>query len=58
MKQEKKLNNSVIPVSISCTKTILNQLMNCICKLNINKAIGTGFFVKLILEIMKKRYSL
>ena len=46
MKQEKKLNNSVIPVSISCTKTILNQLMNCICKLNINKAIGTGFFCK------------
>ena len=46
MKKEKKLNNSVIPVSISGTKTILNQLMNCICKLKINNANGTGFFCK------------
>ena len=56
MKKEKKLNNSVVPVSISGTKTILNQLMNCICKLNINGANGTGFFVKYLLKIMKQKY--
>ena len=50
MKQEKKLNNSPEPVSISGTKTILNQLMNCICKLNINGANGTGFFCKIPFE--------
>ena len=50
MKKEKKLNNSVVPVSISSTKTILNQLMNCICKLNINGANGTGFFCKIPFE--------
>ena len=44
MKKEKKLNNSVEPVSILGTKTILNQMMNCICKLKINGANGTGFF--------------
>ena len=47
MKLEKKLNNSPEPVSISGTKTILNQLMNCICKLNINGVNGTGFFCKI-----------
>ena len=47
MKQEKKLNNSPEPVTISGTKTILNQLMNCICKLNINGVNGTGFFCKI-----------
>ena len=47
MKKEKKLNNSPEPVTISGTKTILNQLMNCICKLNINGANGTGFFCKI-----------
>ena len=56
MKQEKKLNNSPEPVSISGTKTILNQLMNCICKLNINGANGTGFFVKYLLKIVKQKY--
>ena len=58
MKQEKKLNNSPEPVTISGTKTILNQLMNCICKLNINGANGTGFFVKYLFKIMKQKYFL
>ena len=50
MKKEKRINNSPKPVSISSTKTILNQLMNCICKLNINGANGTGFFCKIPFE--------
>ena len=29
------------------TKTILNQMMNCICKLKINKTNGTGFFCQI-----------
>ena len=56
MKKEKKINNSPKPVSISSTKKILNQLVNCICKLNINGANGTGFFVKYLLKIMKQKY--
>ena len=47
MKQEKKINNSPEPVSISGTKIILNQLMDCICKLKINGVNGTGFFCKI-----------
>ena len=50
MRQEKKLNKSVAPVSISGTKAILNQLMKCICKLNINGTNGTGFFCKIPFE--------
>ena len=50
MKQEKKLNNSPKPVSISSTKKILNQLVNCICKLNINGVNGTGFFCNIPFE--------
>ena len=50
MKLEKKLNNSPEPVSILGTKTILNQLMNCICKLNINGVNGTGFFCNIPFE--------
>ena len=45
MRQEKKLNNSVEPVNILGTQTILHQMMNCICKLKINKVNGTGFFL-------------
>ena len=58
MKKEKKLNNSVEPVSILGTKTILNQMMNCICKLNINGANGTGFFCKIPFENNYIRYFL
>ena len=47
MRQEKKLNNSVEPVNILGTQTILHQMMNCICKLKINKVNGTGFFCKI-----------
>ena len=46
MKKEKKIKNSIDPVSISCTKKILDQMMNCICKIKIQGANGTGFFCR------------
>ena len=50
MIKEKKLKNSAEPVSISSTKTILNQMMYCICKIKINETYGTGFFCKVPFE--------
>ena len=44
---ESIMQNSPIPVDISHTKTILDQMMNCICKLKINLINGTGFFCKI-----------
>ena len=58
MEQEKKLNNWPEPVNISGTKTILNQLMNCICKLKINGVHGTGFFCKIPFENNETRIFL
>ena len=50
MEIEKQLKNSVEPVSILGTKTILNQMMNCICKIKMNNIYGTGFFCKIPFE--------
>ena len=57
MKKEIKIKGSADPVNIKGTKTILNQMMNCICKIktkNKNQkeiiakdAYGTGFFCKI-----------
>lgn len=47
MHLEKKINNSPEPVSISGTKTILNQLINSICKIKIQATNGTGFFCRI-----------
>ena len=44
MKEEKIIKGSVDMVNISCTKKILNQMINCICKIKIKGANGTGFF--------------
>ena len=44
MKDEKKIIGSADPVSIAGTKKILDQLINCICKIKIKEAFGTGFF--------------
>ena len=46
MENEKKIRNMPYPVSMSGTETILNQMKNCLCKIKINQAYGTGFFVK------------
>ena len=47
MMKEKKLKNSIESVSISCTKTILEQMMNCICNIKLKGSTGTGFFCKI-----------
>ena len=47
MENEKMIKNSPDPVSIQATKTILNQTMNCICKIKINTTNGTGFFYQI-----------
>ena len=50
MENEKMIKNSPAPVDIAGTKTILNQMMNCICKIEINATNGTGFFCKIPCE--------
>ena len=47
MENEKMIKNSPAPVDIAGTKTILNQMMYCICKIKINATNGTGFFCKI-----------
>ena len=47
MKKEIKLLNSPDPVSISGTRTILNQMIKCICKIKKQGETGTGFFCKI-----------
>ena len=42
--EEKKILRSPEPVSIEGTQKILNQLMNCVFKININSSFGSGFF--------------
>ena len=44
MKKEKFIKNSVDPVSLSGTSTILYQMINCVCKIRIKETHGTGFF--------------
>ena len=45
--KEDKMANFVNPVSISSTKKILDQMINCVCKIKtINGGVSTGFFCK------------
>ena len=46
LKKEKKIAGSPDPVSISGTRKILDQLINCVCKIKVKGASGTGFFCK------------
>ena len=50
MIKEKKINNLPNPISISGTKKILTQMMNCICKIKLKGKTGTGFFVQIPYE--------
>ena len=50
MKKEIKIKGSVDAINIPSTKKILNQMINCICKIKINEANGTGFFCKVSLS--------
>ena len=45
--KEKKINDSPEAVDISGTRTILNQMINCICKIKADQSTGTGFFCKI-----------
>ena len=47
MKKEKKIEGLPDPVSIAGTRKILEQLINCVCKIKVKGAIGTGFFCKI-----------
>ena len=47
MEEDRKTNDSVESVSIEGTRKILNQLMNCICKIKIKGEFRTGFFCKI-----------
>ena len=53
MENEIIIKNSPAPVDIAGTKTILNQMMNCICKIKINATNGTGFFIKFLIKIVQ-----
>ena len=44
---EKKIENSTCSVSKTNTKKILAQMENCICKIDVDGARGTGFFCKI-----------
>ena len=44
LKKEKKIVGSPEPISIAGTRKILEQLINCVCKIKVKGAYGTGFF--------------
>ena len=46
MEKKKKIESSLDPVNIEGTKKILEQMMNCICKIKIKGVYETGFFCK------------
>ena len=63
MEKEKKLKDIIEPVNIEGTKKILDQLINCICKIKINRKLGTGFFCvipikKEILKVLVTNYGI
>ena len=53
MEEEKKILGSIDPVNIEGTKKILDQLMNCICKIKMKGEFGTGFFFKIMIKMKK-----
>ena len=53
MAENRTRKNSPVPIDISRTKIILDQMMNCICKIKIKDTFGRGFFVKLEFIIIK-----
>ena len=63
MEKENKLKDSIEPVNIDGTKKILEQLMNCICKISIKDKYGTGFFCKIpfrkeIIKLFMTNYNI
>ena len=49
MEEQKEVDFEYSPyfVDIESTKKILGQMVNCICQLKVDKALGTGFFCKI-----------
>ena len=47
MEKPNDLKDSIEPVNIESTTRILDQMMNCICKIKLKERIGTGFFCKI-----------
>ena len=47
MAENRTRKNSPVPIDISRTKIILDQMMNCICKIKIKDTFGTGFFCEI-----------
>ena len=47
VKKENEIKGSPEPVSISGTRIILNQMINCICKIKLKGVDGTGFFCEI-----------
>ena len=43
-------NNSTQPITFEETQRILDQMKNCICKINAQEMYGTGFFLKINFE--------
>ncbi len=47
MAENRTRKNSPVPIDISRTKIILDQMINCICKIKIKDTFGTGFFCEI-----------
>ena len=45
--EDSSIKDSIKPVSIKKTETILDQMKTCVCKINNGQIEGTGFFTKL-----------
>ena len=50
MEKEKKINYSADPICISNMNKILEQMINCVCKIKTPGQSGTGFFCKISYE--------
>ena len=53
--EEKLLNKYPAPIQKDCIKVILQQIENCICKINNKKGRGTGFFCYIPYENENKK---
>ena len=58
VKKENEIKGSPEPVNISGTRTILEQMINCICKIKLKGADGTGFFCEINNENKNKLHFL
>ena len=63
IEKEIKIQDYPLPVTIDETNQILNQLRKCICKIETEKGIGTGFFCYIPyenrkLEVMLTNYHI